>query len=331
MYDNDQVSFSLVSTTGVESCELSSSGSTSVAPSIFDHEHEHGRRYHSYISGRYPLPNDIGEQHREDMTHALMVELADGKLFLSDIGDCPQKIIDVGTGTGTWAIDVADLCPSASVFGTDLSPIQAKYLPTNVRMFVEDCEQQEWGHGSGFDLVHFRGVAGFLRDIDVVLATAYSHTKNGGWVEFQEFDPSILCDDGTMKDDDPVWMFSELCTQGIRRYGCVGFGKQNLRKSLQRAGFRRVQYVVKKVPISTWPRDKKMRAIGMFMKANMLESLEAFAAKPLVALGMSPEERKTLVDQVRKSLEDTGSHRYMNCCFCYGQKDELGSEAGSYL
>jgi ubiquinone/menaquinone biosynthesis C-methylase UbiE len=30
--------------------------------------------------------------------------LLDGKLFLAPIGDHPQKVMDVGTGTGIWAM-----------------------------------------------------------------------------------------------------------------------------------------------------------------------------------------------------------------------------------
>lgn len=33
-------------------------------------------------------------------------------------------MLDLGTGTGIWAIDFADEYPSANVIGTDLSPIQ---------------------------------------------------------------------------------------------------------------------------------------------------------------------------------------------------------------
>lgn len=68
---------------------------------------------------------------------------------------------------------VADAYPSASIMGTDLSPIQPKWLPPNARMFVEDCEGPEWMHGQGFDLVHFRGMAGILRDIDAMVLNAY--------------------------------------------------------------------------------------------------------------------------------------------------------------
>ena len=35
----------------------------------------------------------------------------------------PTRILDVGTGTGLWAIDVADQIPSAHVVGVDLLPI----------------------------------------------------------------------------------------------------------------------------------------------------------------------------------------------------------------
>jgi methylase of polypeptide subunit release factors len=39
----------------------------------------------------------------------------------------PQKILDLGTGSGLWAMDAADEYPSAEVIGTDLSPVQPKW------------------------------------------------------------------------------------------------------------------------------------------------------------------------------------------------------------
>lgn len=100
MYDSDEFSFSFISTVpgetvytptdqGTDNFEFldddhgvvvyqsdaRSSASTSVTPSACSYEFEHGRRYHSFKSGRYPLPNDAGEQHREETRHALMLEL----------------------------------------------------------------------------------------------------------------------------------------------------------------------------------------------------------------------------------------------------------------
>ena len=40
------------------------------------------------------------------------------------IANIEQRVLDVGTGTGIWAIDFADDFPDTTVFGTDLSPTQ---------------------------------------------------------------------------------------------------------------------------------------------------------------------------------------------------------------
>jgi SAM-dependent methyltransferase len=45
-------------------------------------------------------------------------------------GSCNQ-ILDIGTGTGIWAIDMADKYPMAMVIGIDLSPIQPSFIPNN--------------------------------------------------------------------------------------------------------------------------------------------------------------------------------------------------------
>lgn len=55
--------------------DCASDCSTSVTPSVYRHEYDHGRRYHSYKSGRYPLPNDLLEQQLEELKHHLMLEL----------------------------------------------------------------------------------------------------------------------------------------------------------------------------------------------------------------------------------------------------------------
>ncbi|KAF7561850.1 hypothetical protein G7046_g2298 [Stylonectria norvegica] len=354
MYDDDQDSFSLVSTAGGETRytpseqsldefeflsddngteerheDISSRESTSVTDSVYAHEFAHGRRYHSYKSGRYPLPNDTKEQNREELIHAMMLEITGQKLFFSDIGESPEKIIDIGTGTGHWAIDVADLFPAALVVGTDLSPIQPTWTPVNVRMFVEDCEEPEWTHGSGFDLVHLRGVASVIRDLAALVVKAYSHIKNGGWIEIQELHHEVFCDDGSMVEHDSVLIFNKTLAEGMERIGCTEFGNQNLVKALERAGFKNVRLVIHKVPIGSWPKHAQMKKLGVFMKATIAESLGGTVAKPFEAAGITTGQRKELEIAVRKGLDDNKVHRYVKCYSCYGQKDERTSDSDS--
>jgi len=57
----------------------------SVSSSIRAHVYEDGLRYHKYRDGRYPFPNDETEQNRDDMKHAMLQTLMDGKHFYAPV------------------------------------------------------------------------------------------------------------------------------------------------------------------------------------------------------------------------------------------------------
>lgn len=84
--------------------DAGSNASVSLSSSVRDYNFENKRRYHKFKEGRYLLPNDDIEQEREDMKHAMVVHLCEGLLHNAPL-DRPQKILDIGTGTGIWAID----------------------------------------------------------------------------------------------------------------------------------------------------------------------------------------------------------------------------------
>jgi hypothetical protein len=70
------------------------SSTTSISSSIKAHVWENGRRYNKFREGQYALPNDEGEQNREDMKHAMTLMLCNGLLHFAPIGDNPQNIIE---------------------------------------------------------------------------------------------------------------------------------------------------------------------------------------------------------------------------------------------
>lgn len=62
-------------------------------------------RYHAYREGRYSLPNDELEQQREELMHILVMDILDQQLFLAPMAEPPNKIMDLATGIGLWAIE----------------------------------------------------------------------------------------------------------------------------------------------------------------------------------------------------------------------------------
>jgi SAM-dependent methyltransferase len=157
------------------------SSTNSLSSSVLNYTYENGRRYHSFRAGNYFMPNDEQEQDSMDLWHHISTMILEGELFRAPIKD-PRQILEIGTGTGIWAIDVADKYPLATVDATDLSPIQPTWVPPNLQFHVDDCESP-WDFGVKFDFIHMRNLSGSIADWPKLLDQAYAALRPGGWIE----------------------------------------------------------------------------------------------------------------------------------------------------
>lgn len=95
--------------TDSDSDRFSYTSSRSLASSITRYRYENGRRYHAYRDGSYYAPNDETYSNYETIVHHLWLLTLEDRLFLAPVdqlwgGAGPQRILDVGTGTGLWAV-----------------------------------------------------------------------------------------------------------------------------------------------------------------------------------------------------------------------------------
>jgi SAM-dependent methyltransferase len=135
--------------------------SASLASTSDFYRYENGRRYHTFRDGSYWAPNDQMNSYHEKIFHHLMLLVLDDRLYLAPISS-PKHVIDLGTGTGRWAIDFADHHEDAEVLGIDLSVVEGTSHP-NLRFIVDDiCS--EWTHNTKFDFVHSRALYGSIAD-----------------------------------------------------------------------------------------------------------------------------------------------------------------------
>lgn len=66
----------------------------------------------------YNFPNDETEQDRLDLNHHVCLIFLNDALHLAPLDENkPMRILDVGTGTGIWAMDMGDKYPNAEVVG----------------------------------------------------------------------------------------------------------------------------------------------------------------------------------------------------------------------
>ncbi|KAK2054350.1 methyltransferase domain-containing protein [Colletotrichum caudatum] len=293
--------------------------STSLNSSVYEHSFRNGRRYHKFRHGRYPIPNDETEQNREDMLHAMMLEVTDGRLYFAPIGGNPQKIIDLGTGTGIWAIEMGDLFPSAEIQGIDLSPIQPTWVPPNVKFIVDDVEDT-WLNGSDFDFVHLRNMVPVLKSPVNLLRNAYEHMRPGAWVELQDVDGQVHCDDGTLPPDWPLVRFTNHLVEAFAKFGTNSHAAVFGRQYLEEAGFVNIQHNTVKLPYGTWPKDKTKRLVGMYYRTACEEFFPAVGAIHFEMLGWSKLEMEVLFAQCRNAMRDPAVHAYGMMHFWSGQK-----------
>jgi len=303
-------------------CTGGSTASTSLTSSVLKYEWKHGRRYHSYQSGAYSFPNDEKEQDRLDMIHHVFYRLMDDRLFLAPIKpDDGLRILDLGTGTGLWAIHLGDEHPGAAeIVGNDLSPIQPQWCPPNVKFVVDDIEL-DWAEPEPYDYIHCRYMAGAIKDWPRLVKQIYAHLKPGGWVEFQESANTLYSQDGTLSKDNAMVKMMEGLVEACAKIGRTLDPAPGMEGWVKDAGFHNIKRETKRLPVGIWPKDARLKECGALMTMNFTEGVDAFTAVLFRdVLGWSQEEVDVLNAGVRSAANKGDAHAIFDFYIITGQK-----------
>ncbi|EFX00489.1 umta methyltransferase family protein [Grosmannia clavigera kw1407] len=269
--------------------------------------------------------------------HHIYRLVLNGELHLAPIGEHPQRVLDLGTGTGIWSMDFADQYPSAEVIGTDLSPIQPRWTPPNCTFEVDDFEE-EWVYRRKFDYIHARELGGCIGDANQLFRRAFENLTSGGHFEIQTVYAKFLSYDGTDKQAKDAQFWMENICAGARKFGKPLDSTPEWLEKIKAAGFIDVQQDIRivcekflftdptvlirlKIPIGAWPKDAHLKEIGRYQIVQEKKVIDSYTPGIFCnILGWTQDEIAVLIAKVKKDLETPENHLYLPVYFIWGKK-----------
>jgi len=285
---------------------------------------EQGRRYQALLHDRYGLPNDDMEQMREGIKHQFHIDyILNGDLHVSPLENPPQKVVDLGTGAGFWAQDVAERYTSAHVIGVDLAPTQPLWTPPNLQFCVEDLEdeQRPWANiHKDADLFFIRSLLQTVRRPQLIIARALQNLRPGGWIECHEVISEVFSKDNTVGPDHPMNRFFALFAGPFAdKFGWNLDTSRNIPQLLKDAGFVNIQLRQREVPFGRWPNDKRLREMGMFNQVIAQDMAVTLLSRHAM-LGISEEEATALAQDLSDAANDPAIHAFLGGVSVWAQK-----------
>ncbi|KAJ5184050.1 hypothetical protein N7492_001666 [Penicillium capsulatum] len=313
------------------------SETTSIGSSIYRGLMENGRRYQTLKTSEYILPSDESMFETYEAGHLLSLVLDmehKNPLFRAPVGKDAKHILDIGTGSGVWAVDVADMFPEATVRGVDLFPPPVSWMPPNCVLEVDNVVE-EWTWRDDFDLIHMRIMIGSFTPEEwaQVYKRCYDHLRPGGWIEQIEATPAISCDHGTIPEDSVLQTWGPNIMSCGARAGRPCDTIDTMTDSLRKAGFVDFHEKNYKWPLGAWPRDQKYKEAGTINFQHWLTGMEGWCMWLLTHFGApepwTQEEVRVYVAKMRKELKNPNYHAYQRARRVWARKpfpDEVPKE-----
>ena len=231
----------------------------------------------------------------------------------------PQKILEVGCGTGHVCRQLAQQFPDATVLGVDLTPVPpCSNTPQNISYITGDIKQvaqsDERLMNGDLDYIFGRFLIagmtswpGYIRQMATLL-------RPGGYFEMHEVSYRLYkCSSATPRvpsDEDPAigadWPWQRALLRGEEQLGLDTDIGPNVQRYMKDAGL--VDIEVKKyvMPFGTWMVDEKpeTRRLGAELGESCREVMGEYVLPGVTrGLGIGEEDMRRLKEECKHCFE----------------------------
>lgn len=233
-------------------------------------------------------PCDDTEQERLDIFHKLLLVARKDRLHYArlDLPPVPgadgPRILDLGCGTGIWAIEMARRNPHAYVLGIDLAPIQPSNPPPNCEFQAPRDFESPWLLGEeSWDLIRLQMGCGSVSSWPNLYKKVFAHLRPGGCFEQVEvnFEPHS---DNIVQTEEPLYQWYQHLKTATNYSGKPMAFNRNTHQMLQDAGFEDVTPDLIALPLNySWPPTEHEKEIGKWYNLAFSESTTTLLQGPL--------------------------------------------------
>lgn len=256
------------------------------------------------------------------LAHLMLKDVLAGQLCLTM--DLPRAatILDVGTGTGHWAREMATDRPDARVYGIDVRPVASvNESPSNVIFETVDVMEGIPFNTGTFDLVHSRLLCGGITDWHQYLGNLLRLVKKGGVVECVEVELELHSSSGrSIPNALATW--NHLVSSFLTTSGLDGSCASQLAARLRSQGFSDVSEDIRQVPLcTTGPVTHRSEQLQQSLSLQLFEHMVEWLVSHMQESASTDKGTvQELAQQVRIIARSESDQYYCRWHFCRATK-----------
>ena len=259
------------------------------------------------------------EQNRLDAQAAAIVEMIGGATCLAPFQSMPkvQKALDVGCGTGVATSQIANMFPSAKVYGLDISPVPEAVQvqgPVNAAWAVGnflDFDPDQPDHtmnseiftSAGFDYIFGRMLFLGINDWSRYFSNAFRLLKSGSIIEHQDLDWDFYRV-GTNECLSETWEWHTAVLLVAHRSGFSESAGSQSAALMRQAGFEIITVQVFEFSFVPSNKTPNSQAMGRYVQTKLLPQYPELLGRMLGSQGVTD---KKLERWTEDSLHDLSS------------------------